>query len=536
LAGSQSGAETRDHVVGVTAEPVEATTAAPNRDERQLRRDLAESRRALTRERERWDDLFHLAPVPFVVTDAVGVVRHANVAAEDLFGVTASRLVSKALAAFLGAREVREAVSAAGADVQRRELVVRRRGRPPVRAEVALRLLDPHAHDAGDAVVWSFHEIEQREAARDEVAALAARLEERVRERTAAVELERARLLEVIRRAPAGIVVADGASRRLVEANEEASRLLGVPIEGFVLPRADLEGYDHDGNRLPGDEWPLARALLRGETVTQERLRVRRPDSTWITVEINAAPIRGADGGVASAVAIFWDVTEREGHERAERDFVTNAAHELQTPLAAIISAAEVLAAGAKDDPDARDRFIGHIRRECDRLARLVHALLTLARAQTGTEEPATEAVLLRPMLDGVALSLQPPVGVEVRVDCAAKLCVRANPFLLEQAVAGLAGNAAKYGRQGTIWLRARRRRAGGVEIEVVDEGSGIAPGEEERLFERFYRGGRRDAGGFGLGLAIVREAVTTLGGTVALERRDPAGTVARITLPAGAE
>jgi PAS domain S-box-containing protein len=369
----------------------------------------------------------------------------------------------------------------------------------------------------------------ERRAAGGDPRAQAHDLERRLQERTRELELQTARLEAVLQVMPAGIVVADARTGLVVQANRHAEELLGGDVT--ALRRDDLRGYRLDGTPLGAEEWPLARALLRGEVVREERLRVEDVNGSARVLEVNAAPIRDESGGVESAVAVFWDTTEREWRERIERDFVTNAAHELQTPLAAIISAAEVLDAGAKEEPEHRDRFLAHIRRECDRLARLVHALLTLARAQTRAEPPPVEVLELQSLLDEVALSVRPAAGVELRVDCPARLTVRTNRFLLEQAVASLGENAAKHTARGRIWFRARRR-PGGVEIEVADEGSGLPPGQDVRLFERFYRGGDRDASGFGLGLAIVREAVAALGGRVELARRRPRGTSARIVVP----
>ena len=82
--------------------------------------------------------------------------------------------------------------------------------------------------------------------------------------------------------------------------------------------------------------------------------------------------------------------------------------------------------------------------------------------------------------------------------------------------------------------LRARPL-GGSVSIDVEDTGPGIAPAEQERLFDRFYRGSRRDAEGFGIGLAIVRESVRALGGDVRIESLEGEGTTARIVLPAAA-
>src|SRR4029450_13967258 len=158
----------------------------------------------------------------------------------------------------------------------------------------------------------------------------------------------------------------------------------------------------------------------------------------------------------------------QERQERAEREFVTNAAHQLQSPLAAIVSAIDVLQAGAKDDPE-RDVFLGHIDRETHRLARLAQALLILARAQTGAEAPRDEVVPLARFLQEIAGSLRPAAGVEVHVSCPEDIALITNQQLVEQALLNVAENAAKYTTEGRISLSARAGDGGA-------EGGGSSP------------------------------------------------------------
>ena len=216
-----------------------------------------------------------------------------------------------------------------------------------------------------------------------------------------------------------------------------------------------------------------------------------------------------------------------EQRERAERDFVTNAAHELQTPIAAIASAIQVLQAGAKENEADRDRFLDHIEAACARLDRLTRALLVLARAQAGHERPPAELVEVEPLLQTVAGALPP--GAAITVACPEDVAVIANKPLLEQALVNLGANAVKY-TKGRVLLSAEQND-GRVRLHVRDEGSGIDASERPRVFERFYRGrGERD--GFGLGLAIVAEAVQALDGELELESGDD-GTRVSISLPA---
>jgi signal transduction histidine kinase len=236
-------------------------------------------------------------------------------------------------------------------------------------------------------------------------------------------------------------------------------------------------------------------------------------------------------GATSSAVLIVQDVSVRERQRRAERDFVSNAAHELRTPIAAINSAVEVLLGGAEASTADRELFLGHIGRESARLERLAEALLLLARIQTGQEQPTLELVEIAPLLEDVATQLKPSAGVALHVRCGPAVRALADRVLLRQAVWNVAANAARHTRSGSIVLCGRD--LGDIaELEVEDTGSGIAPADRERAFERFSRGGRPPGGGAGLGLAIAREIVGALGGSIQLDSELGQGTQVRLHVP----
>src|SRR4029077_11244402 len=119
--------------------------------------------------------------------------------------------------------------------------------------------------------------------------------------------------------------------------------------------------------------------------------------------------------------------------------------------------------------------------------------------------------------------------GVAIDVEVAEDLAVQANRDLLEQAIRNLGENAAKHTARGSVALRAYGNGTT-VTVEVEDSGPGISPEVQRHVFDRFYRG-ERDALGFGLGLAIVRESVRTLGGRIELDSSPGQGTVFRILL-----
>jgi two-component system phosphate regulon sensor histidine kinase PhoR len=381
-------------------------------------------------------------------------------------------------------------------------------------------------------------EPEQAEATAYDVDALAGRfealrelnaeLEERVAARTRELGAVNARLETVVHELPVGVIVlSSGGTIEL--ANRPALEILGVSSEELeaITDRQPWRMFGPDGRELELTERPMFRALSVGAATSAERFRVERPDGAERLVELSAVPLREPDGG-DSVIVTIQDVTQRETLERAEREFVTNAAHELQTPLAAIMSAVEVLTAGAKERPEDRDRFLQHIADACSRLGRLTAALLLLARAQVG-EEARTEVIVVESFLQTVVAPVTR--GREVRIECDADIVVIANRPLLEQAVANLVENAVKH-TGGSIVISATHegRR---VRIVVRDFGPGIRKEEQSRIFERFYRGESAAArDGSGLGLAIVAAVARAVGAELEVDS-SAQGTAVAILLPA---
>lgn len=226
-------------------------------------------------------------------------------------------------------------------------------------------------------------------------------------------------------------------------------------------------------------------------------------------------------------------VNRARRQESPEEQFVTNAAHELQSPLTAIVSAVEVLQAGAKDTPE-RDIFLDHIEDAAARLVRLTRALLVLSRFQTRTEAPKTELVVLEPLMSDVAARVSTQQGVDLAVSCPADAAVVTNRELVDHAIFNVVTNATNYTTNGRVELSARVIE-GVAEISITDTGPGIPETEQERVFERFYRGEAGIDHGSGLGLAIARAAIEAVGGVVELESKVGTGTTVRFRVPQGA-
>jgi signal transduction histidine kinase len=340
----------------------------------------------------------------------------------------------------------------------------------------------------------------------DEVGSLALSIESmrgQLQELFLALEDDRDRLDHLLDRLDEGVLVVNG-DFGLDFANDRARELL------------DLDGTLEDDS---------VRQLAAGlfESGLPGRVRLESPERTLVLSGI--PPVAGGD----SVIIVVHDETQREQNERVQREFATNAAHELRTPLASIVTAVEMLQTGATDDPEARDEFLEVIAREAGRLTRLTRALLVLARAGAGDEAPRRSIVEVAPLLRQVAAALPSGPAVQVGVECPPSLAISGDPDLLEQALSSVAANAMQNTEEGSVVLRARASN-GSVLIEVADTGRGIAPRERRRIFDRFYRAGGRE-GGFGLGLSIAREAVGVLGGEIEIDSELDVGTTVRITL-----
>jgi PAS domain S-box-containing protein len=459
----------------------------------------------LERERQRYADLFDLAPVGYLVTDQAGVIREVNRMAAELLGRSAQFLRGEPLAALVGPerRAQFRALLGEAAHGGRWQDAVPFLQLDGGRARLIVHALGPEP-GVDDQVRWSLAMTPPSSSPSSDGAELAL-----------SREVQRNRLSALLDRLQYA-VVAVAPSLRVNYANSAAVDLLA---SGDVLVGTTLV-----------DPWPQPSLCTIAAGMFEHRAE---PDEARVTLEdkgrayeVLALP-PDASG---DAMLVIADVTADERRQRAEREFVANAAHQLRTPVSAIASAIEVLQGGAKEDPETRDRFLAHLDRQCTRLVRLTRALLLLARAQALAEPPAVEVVPLRPALDSVARGLRPAEGVELRVECPFDLAALANRDLLEQAIGNLAENAAKFTVSGEIVLCAEPAGRQ-VQLVVSDTGPGTnVPGEGG--FQRFYRDPSATGEGFGLGLAIAAEAVRVLGGELQIDSGE-AGTRVVVTLPA---
>jgi signal transduction histidine kinase len=249
-------------------------------------------------------------------------------------------------------------------------------------------------------------------------------------------------------------------------------------------------------------------------------------------------PVAGAYPGEIQELATSMEGMRQEVRRSEEslRGFVASAAHELRTPLTSIQGFSQALLDGTAATGEQQQRSAAAIHRESTRLQRLVEALLTLSRFDSREYHPTLSPVAVEAVIREEAERL-----VQTGLAAAGRIVIQADPQaeavtdadMLRQVVGNLLRNAVQYGGDDPVAVAAWRQ-GGELLIQVSNGGEPLRPEERARIFERFYRGrGGRRAGGFGLGLALVREICGVLGGRVELVGEGP-GTVFRVTIPAG--
>ena len=256
-------------------------------------------------------------------------------------------------------------------------------------------------------------------------------------------------------------------------------------------------------------------------------------ETSW---QVLANPVV-ASGQVAGAVVLFMDVTEREQRERLRREFSANVSHELKTPLTSISGFAELMKEGLVP-PEKIPEFSGDIYKESLRLIGLVNDIIQLSRLDENSTQFQRAPVDL---YDLCAQSIEQLSPVAARQSVTLELTgehaeIMGVEQLLKEMIYNLLDNAIKYNVEGGSVRVETVCAPETVQLTVSDTGIGIAPDQQERVFERFYRVDKshsKASGGTGLGLSIVKHAVQLHRGTIALQSEPGKGTCIRVCFPA---
>ena len=325
-----------------------------------------------------------------------------------------------------------------------------------------------------------------------------------------------------------------GRNDRVIAANERATALLGSGAESrhyvtFLRQPAVLDGIE---------------AVLAERTERVEADYFSTEAMREATYRTTAARVPLETGW--AVLVTFIDTTDVQEAGQMRRDFVANVSHELRTPLTAVLGFIETLRGAARDDPAARDRFLGIMEKEASRMNRLVRDLLSLSRVESQQRVRPNTPADIPAILRSVVSTLR-PIAEEAGSTVAltgddASADVPGDADQLAQVFSNLIENAVKYGGEGTrIEVELHHSdydatvRSPAVIVTVSDDGEGIDPVHIPRLTERFYRidsHRSRELGGTGLGLAIVKHIVNRHRGRLRIESAPGEGSRFTVILP----
>ncbi len=346
----------------------------------------------------------------------------------------------------------------------------------------------------------------------------------------------RARRAAVARRRPAGPTIA-----------VLVSRVMHSSHTGVVV-------LNHFGDVVLHNPRAVELGLVRNHRVDERaRKAAELARETGEPVEVDLSPLENRGGRIPEAVlgevrplgdgftvVDVADESEAVRLEATRRDFVANVSHELKTPVGAMALLAEAVLDAVGDPAEVR-RFSAKILREANRLGTLVTELIALSRLQGAERLPdlhtvGVDAVVAEAL--GRTQAAAESAGIDVTTDGPSGMLVLGDRTLLVTALSNLLENAVAYSPPGSPVSVSRRLCDGHAEIAVTDRGIGIAPEEQQRVFERFYRVDRarsRATGGTGLGLAIVKHVAANHGGEVRLWSKPGTGSTFTLRIPAQA-
>jgi two-component system, OmpR family, phosphate regulon sensor histidine kinase PhoR len=330
-------------------------------------------------------------------------------------------------------------------------------------------------------------------------------------------------------------------NRRVLRVNPAAEALLGHDLAGRELAL---------GIRNPSLLAAVDAVLNGGE---QETVEFVVPGKVERALAARVLRLPASASQQAGVMIALYDLTGAKQGERMRADFVANVSHELRTPLSSLIGFIETLRGPAREDREARERFLKIMEEQSQRMSRLVDDLLSLSRIELQEHTAPSSQSDIEQILRSVASTLELEAarrGMHIEISCEDLPAAIGDRDELIQVFQNLLDNAVKYGEDNTVVRVAARRLASGgagerrlgragLKISVTNAGEGIERDHIPRLTERFYRVDSRRSrrlGGTGLGLAIVKHIVNRHRGVLEIESRPNEGATFSVYLPSVVE
>lgn len=380
--------------------------------------------------------------------------------------------------------------------------------------------------------------------------------EELVRE----LATKQAFLQALMEQVPAGLVIVEAPSGKLIFYNEEALRIMGYKyIDHDDYQKYVRPGMTHiDGSPYREDEFPLMRVLRTGEIIKQETMLYRRRDGTASYLSLNIAPIRDEQQKMIAVVCTLHDISEQYELEKKKDEFISIASHELRTPLTAMSGNLQIAEQRlnrllreeqlwiseerrklAEDTAMRVERSLSQIKIQ----SRMIDDLLDVTRIQTRKlrllKEPCDLVQIVKDVLSD-ARAVSPGRLITFDTPEVSEIVVNVDCVRIGQVIHNFLTNALKYSPESEpvmvgVALEKQEQR---VRVWVRDAGPGLSQEAQQRIWSRFYQapGGRGrkgiDGGGLGLGLYISRALIQEHGGSIGVQSAPGEGALFWFTLP----
>ena len=311
--------------------------------------------------------------------------------------------------------------------------------------------------------------------------------------------------------------------------NDEAKKMINCPKEVMVEGRNISFAIRND--------MILKQIMMFMGSKENEKTVVNLDDGRFLRIKLDPVYLQNNKSIVIGSIVNIEDISERVRAENMRKDFVANVSHELKTPLTSISGFAETLKLNENIDKETRNRFLGIIDGEANRLKRLIEDILTLSFIENDKKEEKESINLYsvyRRVEDMLMISAKTK-SIELVCDADESINIRANADYVKQIILNLVDNAIKYTPEnGDVNVKIFKEKDYAV-IKVSDTGMGIPKEDQSRIFERFYRVDKarsREIGGTGLGLAITKHIVINLGGTISVESVLEKGSTFTVKIP----
>jgi PAS domain S-box-containing protein len=393
--------------------------------------------------------------------------------------------------------------------------------------------------ELSDANAMLKQEIAERRRAEEALQELNATLEAQVAARTAEIMAEREKSEAILHSAADAILMADR-ELRVLYVNPAFTTLTGYTAEEALGQHVNTIGAGAHSEQI---QQSIEAALAEGKT-WQGEVSARRKDGRTYDAALTVAPVRDADGSLVGSVSSHWDISQRKGLERARSQFINNVSHQFRTPVTTLKLYAQLMQ--KTELPEKSQRYLEIMEDQIDWLTQLIQDTLEMTALDSGKAvtswEPISLSITLQDTIthyqnraetSGLNLMTTPlPPDIPTVTGDQARL-TQAIVELVENAITFTPPGGQVVLEAGTAEDKGRRW----LTLAVQDTGPGISPEEQEKVFDRFFRGELAESGhtpGTGLGLSIAQEIVRAHGGRITVESQVGEGSTFTIWLPLG--